>query len=75
MRDLFRLNVIKADALVDKLTTLMKQSKDLDATELYTRLVSHLAFSGAQMSDLVVGALLMQLQKNAFNSNREFQKL
>lgn len=51
MRDLFRLNVIKADTLVDKLTTLMKQSKDLDATELYTRLVSHLAFSGAQMSD------------------------
>ena len=75
MRDLFRLNMIKADTLVDKLTTLMKQSKDLDATELYTRLVSHLAFSGAQMSDQVVGALLMQLQKNAFNSNREFQKL
>ena len=72
MRDLFRLSQTKSDALVDKLTTMIKLSKDLDATELYTRLVSHLAFCGAEMSDPVVAALLFQLQKNAFNNSREF---
>ena len=56
---MFRLNYTKADALVDKLTTLIKLSKDLDATELYTRLASHLAFCGAEMSDPVVAALLV----------------
>jgi len=51
VRDLFRLNSTKADALADKITTLIKLSKDLDSTELYTRLASHLAFCGAEMSD------------------------
>jgi len=63
------------DPLVEKLITMIKQSKDLDSIELYTRLVSHLAFCGAIISDMVLTNLLAQLQKNAFNTVREYQKI
>lgn len=51
----------KVDPLVEKLITMIKQSKDLDSIELYTRLVSHLAFCGAIISDIVLTNLLVQL--------------
>lgn len=61
IRDLFRLSETKADTLVDKLTSLIKMSKDLDAIELYTRLASHLAFCNSSISDASLAALLIQL--------------
>jgi len=52
VRDLFKVNTYKVDYLVDKLLNLiLKSPKEIDSNEIYTRLISHLAFCGNLMSD------------------------
>lgn len=75
VRDLFKSSSAKVDSLVDKLLTLIKQSKDVDSSEIYTRLISHLAFCLAPISDDMLGKLMLTLHRHAFSTQKETLKL
>ena len=75
VRDLFKSNNSKADALVEKLISLINSSKDVNQSEIYTRLISHLAFCVVPISDDYLNRLMLNLMKHAFSSTYETQKL